>query len=104
MTVHAGRRQGLELSGTMAARAGGGSVFSRQRESRGSMIEPRACPLVDVVAGKAIRGEARSLMIHRSCLLKLRKVATGTRRVQSDVSSGRCGGVTGIAGQCSMRP
>jgi len=87
----------------MATGAGGGGVFTRQRESCCSMVEPRASPLVHVMARLAVGGEAGSLMIHGSCLLELRKVATGTSRVQADVNSGRCVRVTRIAGECAMR-
>ena len=87
----------------MATGAGGGCVFARQREARGSMVEPSAGPLVYVVARLTVRGEPGRLMIHRTCLLELSKVATGTSRVQSDVDSG-CGvGVTGIARERAMR-
>lgn len=61
------------------------------------MIELRPSPLIHVVAGLAGLGESRRLMVHGLGLLKLRKVAAGTRGVQPNVNSRRRVRVAGIA-------
>ena len=47
--------------------------------------------------------ETRSYVIYAACLLEIRKMTTGARRVQSNIDSGCRALVTGIAGHRSMR-